>query len=329
MRQSGGPGSSGRASTGPGGRAIALIADGRLVWIMRELAAAAEGLQINHLSERTRTIEPSTLKSKLRLLARAGVVRREPRGARSSGVVQHLEPVGHALLALADGVFGWEIRMNPEALADMVHAGSPALRVLADHWTARLLVELSDSPRTLAGLERSLLGLTRGQLEWRLEHLVHARLARRRDDLFEVMPAGRKAATFLGCGTYVERRFGLPGAVAPTPADMASVLRITAPLVRFDAPPGWSCDLVIEPEDGEGERPASLRIAVGSGGAVEARSGSPDEARPGAVVLGTRAEWCAALVDGGGRGPGPRFRRETKASRAMVGELRRAFSLDG
>jgi DNA-binding HxlR family transcriptional regulator len=275
-----------------------LVADGRLVWIMRELAERP--LRVVDLGDRIGCIPHTTLIEKLDLLTRAGVTRREERGGRASGVVQHLRGVGRALLDLADQALASSLRADPRALQLVFGSpsGAPALRILADDAGATLLSALAGSPQPLASLERSLRPLTRSQLKTRLHALELAGFSRREDDLHVLSDAGRKAGGLLAVAARIEQRHSLPGAVAARPEHMVTLLSVGVPLVPASNDGETVVELVVEAESQCRDDDACRCWAVSHGSQTRIEQAPPEPAQTSAIARGPLRAWCSALIDG-------------------------------
>jgi DNA-binding HxlR family transcriptional regulator len=277
---------------------MGLVADGRLVWIMRELDSSP--LRVVDLADRIGCIPHTTLVEKLDLLVRSGVIWREERGGRASGVVQHLTEGGHALLDLADRALERSLSAEPGAPQMVFGSPSrpPALRVLADEAGPALLLALAGSPQPVASLERSLRPLTRSQIKTRLRALELARFARCEDNRYVLCDTGREAGALLAVAARLEHRHRLPGAIPARPAHMISLLSVAAPPM---------------PTTNGGDDPAVELVVVGEGGSLgdAARShwlatpggwrraeAAPPTPSPAAAARGSLCDWCSALIDG-------------------------------
>ncbi len=303
-----------------------LIADGRLVWIMRELADGP--LRPVELRDRIGRIPHTTLLEKLDLLVRSGVIVREERGGRAAGVLQHLSGAGTALLDLADSVLE-SLRSDPTApqLVFGSSSGPPALRVLADDATPDLLLALAGRPQRAANLERSL-HLSRSQLDTRLKALELAKYVSRESDRYFLNDAGRETTAFLVSAARLEEKFSLPGATKTCPRHIAALLTVAVPLVPLPTAGADLFELTVECGPGEGdESEAICLLRSGPGNVLSAELAPTRNGTASARAGGPVKDWCAALIDG--QIEALRFGGEPELMTQLISDLHERLFDDG
>jgi len=300
----------------PSERDDACVAGASTAGVLRLLSAGATGAILMALGEgplRTKTLTeqvpgyaPRTIYRYAGKLAELEVVEREEEPGVPSKVVHTLsEPCGTELYTLVNRFADSSLTRLPDGRID-AHAWA-SLGLLADMWEAGMVEDLSCGGRSPTDLARGHHGLSYHQVNRRAGLFKTGGLLdewqgpgrRRCYGLTE--KTRRKMGLIVGIARWRHRHVVAEDEEGMTAEEMATVIRVTLPLVRLPEHRGKCLQLsVFSEDDVPGSEGQTLWAEVNDDGSIHSCAEQP--ADPDAWSRGKVKDWIPVFLDGESRG---------------------------
>ena len=231
------------------GSLLAILADDWTWLTLCELSAQPQGQ--DELQQPLPPLAVSTVNESLHRLLAAGIATERRLSAPALRVTFQLTRQGAEARPIRVVAARWEARASPACVAESLHPGGAALRLLADRWVLPIMGCLAAGSRRRGEIERCLPGLAEATLDRRLRHLRELDLVRyeRHSGFparveYDLTPAGRSLPAIALLAIRWEWRWGRP-ARPRLASDLAGLLRMIAPLVRLSGDASGVCELVV------------------------------------------------------------------------------------
>jgi DNA-binding HxlR family transcriptional regulator len=242
----------------------------------------------------------TTMRGHLRSLDRDGILQRR-RKSEFPGLVDFgLEPPGHELLVVAEGLKAWLLDApdGPVQLGSL--AAKSSIKALVEGWSSGIIRALAAKPLSLTELSRLISDLSYPSLERRLMAMRMAGLidpcsGTSRGRPYAVTGWLRRAIAPLAAATRWERT-NLPEETAPIRRiDIEAAFLLALPLVSLPEQHSGICRLAVDTSNGRQSRQAGVVVEVRKGRVASCATRL--DAGVDASALGSAAEWIGAVLE--------------------------------
>lgn len=243
----------------------------------------------------------TTMRGRIRALAKLGVLERRRQDAFPGSVDYELDRAGRDLVAVAETLEAW-LAMSPEGPLSLGHPGAKsAIKALVDGWSTGIIRALASRPLSLTELNRLISDLSYPSLERRLGAMrltgqIEACAGQSRRTPYAVTDWLRRAVGPLVAGASWESRYMPEQAPPMGRIDVESVFLLALPLLRLPADLAGSCRLAAEVRRGGERQLAGAMVEVQEGRIASCVSRL--EGSASAWAAGSVPSWLSAMTEG-------------------------------
>lgn len=300
-----------------GEQALRLLSTPLQLNILRALAPGP--MRLAELRQATGLPAQTTLRGHLTTLERTGALKKRPAQQTPYAVESELTAMGRDLLRAARVLESW-LRSAPDGpIALESESAKGTVKAFVDGWGSTMMRGLALRPMSLTELDRSISALTYPALERRLSSMRMARLVQPQPGAgagtpYEVTDWARRGVAPLAAAGHCERLHLGARAAPVTQIDVEAAFLLATPLAELPEEVDGECQLAVEPEPGEEDERAGVRIALTRGRVVFCDCGLRPRARN--QISGTPRAWYKAVRDGSFEGL--RFEGDRRLSEAVI-----------
>jgi DNA-binding HxlR family transcriptional regulator len=265
------------------------------------MALGPRSLRTKRLTERVPTYAPRTVYRHTRRLTELGLIDRQEIAGVPSTVIHSLSPAGRDLFHLLDSYAKSSLRwVSAPGEGDGLWT---LCGLQGEMWASGWVAALSQGGRSVTELTEATSGLTFHQVGRRIHqllswNLLHESTAAGHKKSYQLSDQARHGmALIAGLGRWRERHVVAGGDCGLHVGEMATVLRVSLPLVELPGHREMSIKLgIVGVKADDRERGSeALTAHVGPTGAMRCVGDRPSSE---AWALGTVETWFAAILDG-------------------------------